>query len=200
MPQLAEPSNHPIDEELRQRDGDAKRRMKIAADRRHRAKPSGITAGDKILVRQAKQDKFSTPYWPKPLVVTASKGSMVTAAKADGSTVTRNAAMFRRLPDTTQPATQEDEDFAMDEDILSDDDNAAAATADEDIAIRNGRHVKTPPRRHPSSLPVAKRTENLVPHPSPIPQSSPGPKQPQPRRSRRNTRLPGHLQDYVLDQ
>ena len=30
MPQLAEPSNHPIDEELRQRDGDAKRRMKIA--------------------------------------------------------------------------------------------------------------------------------------------------------------------------
>ena len=183
MPQLAEPSNHPVDEELRQRDGDAKRKMKSAADRRHHAKPSRIIAGDKVLVRQAKQDKFSSPYWPKPLLVTASKGTMITAAKADGSTVTRNAAMFRKLPDTMLPATQEDEDCARDETIFSDndDDDAATAAADEGIAIRNGRQ-----------------------HPDPVPQPSPSqkqaPLQPHPRRSRRNTRTPGHLSDYVLDQ
>ncbi|KAL8559271.1 hypothetical protein ACOMHN_040395 [Nucella lapillus] len=183
MPQLVETSNHSVDEELRQRDGEAKRRMKAAADRRHHAKPSGITAGDKVLVRQARKDKFSTPYWPRPLVVTASKGTMVTTARADGSAVTRNAAMFRRLPDTTQPAQQEDEDFAMDEDIPSDGDDAETAAADENINVRN-----TPPHRLPSSPPVAKRTDNLVPHPDPTPQSSPGPKQPKPQPQTRRSK------------
>jgi hypothetical protein len=198
MPQLVETSSHPVDEELRQRDSDAKRRMKIAADRRHHAKHSGITAGDKVLVRQTKKDKFSTPYWPKPLVVTASKGTMITAARADGSSVTRNAAMFRKLPDSTQPAQQEDDDFAMDEDIPSDDDDARSTAADEHINVRN-----SPPRGRPRPPPVANRTDNFVPLPSPTPQSSPGPKQrpqPQTRRSTRTSRIPGHLQDYVLDQ
>ncbi|KAI0229455.1 hypothetical protein LSAT2_020126 [Lamellibrachia satsuma] len=48
--------------------------------------------------RQRKTGKLSTPFHPRPLVVTSRKGSMVTARRLDGSLVTRNTSMFHRLP------------------------------------------------------------------------------------------------------
>ena len=175
IPQLQQPSSHSIDKELRQRDEKAKRKMKIAADQRNHAKHKRISTGDRVLVRQTKQDKLSTPFWPQPLMVTATKGSMITAVKPDGSTITRNASMFQKIPDTTQPAVQEDEDFTEDGYIA-----AAEAVVAEDITINGNEHYETPPLTPPNSRP------NQQP-------------QPQPRRSNRSVRTPTHLQDFILN-
>ena len=94
LPQLTE-HVHPDDREVRARD---KAGMKAYADGKSKASSSKIGTGNVVLVRQRKSGKLSTPYDPRPLIVTERKGSMVTARRQDGSTVTRNASMFNTLP------------------------------------------------------------------------------------------------------
>ena len=59
---------------------------------------NGAPQSTVVLIRQRKTGKLSTPFHPRPLVVTNRKGSMVTASRQDGSLVTRNTSMFHRLP------------------------------------------------------------------------------------------------------
>ena len=115
MPELSN-SSHPRDDEVRERDALAKDRMKRAADKRNNAKHHDITRGDVVLIKQPKLNKLSTPYLPKPLRVQQNKGTMVTVARPDGSTITRNASQFKLLPPTTEPA-KEDVDEDIDEEI-----------------------------------------------------------------------------------
>jgi hypothetical protein len=98
---------HPADAALRSRDTTAKLKMKQASDRRHHAKSVPISPGDSVLVKQVKHNKLSTNFHPVPLTVMRTKGSMVTARFPEGSTVTRNSSLFRRLPSpvVTPPVT-----------------------------------------------------------------------------------------------
>lgn len=100
-------NTHPKDADVRSRDSAAKLKMKATADKRHHAKPNTIQCGDAVLVKQHKDNKLSTNYNPTPLLVTNTKGSMVTAQKPDGSSVTRNASLFRRMPASVTPAPPE---------------------------------------------------------------------------------------------
>ena len=52
--------------------------QKIYADQKANAQDRNITPGDIVLMRQPKEDKFSTSYHPKPFVVEEKNGSMVT--------------------------------------------------------------------------------------------------------------------------
>ena len=97
LPQLTE-HVHPDDEEVRTRDQSAKASMKAYADGKNRAREFKIGNGNVVLVRQRKSGKLSTPFDHRSLVVTNRKGSMVTARRHDGSTVTRNVSMFHTLP------------------------------------------------------------------------------------------------------
>ena len=166
--------------------------MKLAADKRQHAKPSGITSGDKVLVRQQKQNKLSTPFWPKPLVVTATKGSMVTARKPDGSTVTRNPALFRKLPNSVQPALPQEEDDEEDEDVETTE--AVARSSVEGPAVT--------PRKQPSQPTSPNPIQNSYSSPKTIPklryqaQSQSQPLLPT-RKSTRCTRKPDYLRDFV---
>ena len=121
------------DNELRQTDYAAKRKMKSYADKRNQAKQRNITAGDVVLVKQPKENKFSTPYGHTPLIVRSTKGTMVIAEKPNGSIITRNAAMFRRIQPKTPPADQ-DEDFNADKDTSNKFEGIIDITTDEDIA------------------------------------------------------------------
>jgi len=56
-----------------------------------------LNVGDKVLIKQPKQNKMSTPFKPEPFEITDKKGSMITAQNAE-HTVTRNASSFKRLP------------------------------------------------------------------------------------------------------
>ncbi|KAI0235903.1 hypothetical protein LSAT2_013553 [Lamellibrachia satsuma] len=51
---------------------------------RHEGKGSLIDIGDVVFVHQRKTGRLSTPFHPRPLVITNRKGSMVTARRQDG--------------------------------------------------------------------------------------------------------------------
>ena len=106
-----------IDEKVvRRNDAAAKLRMKTRADKKLQVRPSTIGKGDLVLVRQRRLNKLSTPFDPRPLLVTERKGTMVTAQRSGGSKVTRNASMFRQLPYASEgdlPPVEDDTDDEM---------------------------------------------------------------------------------------
>ena len=84
-------------QEVRQTDAKRKTEMKEYADRYSHAKNTDLSVGDKVLLKQPKQNKMSTPFKPEPLEIKDKKGSMITAQNAE-RTVTRNASFFKKLP------------------------------------------------------------------------------------------------------
>jgi len=73
--------------------------MKRHADQKNHAKHANIQTGDYVLAKQRKENKLSTPFKPTPMVVTETKGSMITACPTHGDPVslTRNSSRFRKL-------------------------------------------------------------------------------------------------------
>jgi len=53
--------------------------------------------GDKVLIKQPKQNKMSTPLKLELLQITHKKGSMISAQNGE-RTVTRNSSFFKKLP------------------------------------------------------------------------------------------------------
>ena len=88
LPQIPQSDPGKDDSVIHKRDEQAKQTMKLYKDNRTHAGKSGICAGDLVLVKQVKQNKLSTPFNPNPLIVTSRKGSMITARRQDGSSVT----------------------------------------------------------------------------------------------------------------
>ena len=89
--------------------------MKDYADKRRNAKPSKLQTGDTVLVQQDKENKFTTPFDPRPYKVTNKKGSMVTA-KIEDREITRYSSHFKSVlnpPDL--PGTDENEDILIKE-------------------------------------------------------------------------------------
>ena len=67
--------------EVKRKDEKAKAKMKAHADAKAKATPSEIAVGDLMLAHQKKQNKFSTPYDPRPFRVIRKKGTMITACR-----------------------------------------------------------------------------------------------------------------------
>eukprot|EP00794_Sanderia_malayensis_P011546 gene11546-12741_t len=97
---------------MRERDGEQKRRIKEYADTRRKAAGSTIKPGETVLVKQPKTSKLSTPYNPKAMVVDEVKGSMVTASN-DEKTITRNSSHFKAISSETVPVTAVDDVHEM---------------------------------------------------------------------------------------
>ena len=81
LPQIT-PTVSDKDHQVRERDQKAKDKMTRNADTKRRASPSELKVGDKVLVQQHRQNKFSTCFDPRPFKVTE-KGTMVTACWDD---------------------------------------------------------------------------------------------------------------------
>ena len=60
------------------------------------AKSRDPSVGDKVLIKQPKDNKISTPFKLKPLQITHKKGSMTTAQNGE-RTVTRNSSFLKKL-------------------------------------------------------------------------------------------------------
>ena len=82
---------------LAKTDADEKIKMKIYADAKSHARETSIKPGEVVLMRQPKCNKLSTPYNPKPFVVEAKKGTMVTVSNGP-KTITRNSSQFKVIP------------------------------------------------------------------------------------------------------
>ena len=96
LPELA-PVNHSVQSKIAKTDADKKLKMKIYADARAHARETSIKPGEVVLMRQPKRNKLSTPYNPKPFVVEAKKGTMVTVSNGS-KTITRNSSQFKVIP------------------------------------------------------------------------------------------------------
>ena len=85
-------------EELYQRDFEKKMKMKGYADNKRYVKTSDLQIGDSVLVRRQAGNKATPPYETEPLQVQYRKGTRVVAKRADGSSVTRTTAHFKKVP------------------------------------------------------------------------------------------------------
>ncbi|KAK7116036.1 hypothetical protein V1264_001791 [Littorina saxatilis] len=148
--------------------------MKCAADKRHHAKDYNIEHGDSVLVKQMKQYKLSTNFNPTPLLVTDTKGSMITAQKPDGSTVIRNSSLLRRLPPSVTPQV-----VSIKEDVPVTEAEETTRTDHEEAPTAGKTDDDVPPSTTPSSH-------------APIPPASISP-----RRSKRSRTFPQHMKDYM---
>ena len=68
------------------------------ADRRRNAKESDIKIGDRVLVKQEKQNKLTSRFNKNPLIVVHRNGSRVTAKDNNEWRITRNVSHFKRVP------------------------------------------------------------------------------------------------------
>ena len=84
---------------LRERDTRAKLRQKEYADRTRGAKHSNIEEGDKVLLKQTRENKLSPNYEPEPYVVTRKDGNAVILQGANGNNKMRSIAHMKKFVD-----------------------------------------------------------------------------------------------------
>ena len=97
----------PIDHgKMKQNDAEAKSKMKWYADKKSYVKPSNIQVGDRVLCRQDRRNKMTTPYFNQPMTVTQIRGSRVTAMNK-GRFVTRHLSFFKRFIALVKVSTSE---------------------------------------------------------------------------------------------
>ena len=87
------------DRYVRERDVQYKAKFKRYADQKRHAKPANFKPGDKVLVKQKKNNKLTPSFCPTPGTVVKTKGSMI-RAKIGDKTVTRDASQFKPVAPT----------------------------------------------------------------------------------------------------
>lgn len=112
LPQIETPSDPQKDSLIRQRDEEAKAKMKNYADTKRRAVTElKVEVGNKVLLRQRKKNKFTSKFDPNPFDVIRVKGTMVTARR-NGKFVTRNVSFFKSIQNgNTDDSAYEDDDI-----------------------------------------------------------------------------------------
>ena len=83
-------------------DNTTKAKMKEQADKKAYVHQSSIKVGDKVLCRQPRHTKHTTPFNNQPYTVIKVKGSLVPASRP-GHTVTRHITFFKKLANTPPP-------------------------------------------------------------------------------------------------
>lgn len=112
LPQYTQHDQSDAYNSIHERDTEKKRKIKEYADQRRQSKPSEIDIGDKVLIRQPKINKLSTPFHPHPYKVVARNGSMITA-ECGSHKVTRNVSFFKKIK--TTPTSENETDDEVDD-------------------------------------------------------------------------------------
>ena len=162
--------------EIRQADATRKEKMKEYADKCSNAKSTDLSVGDKVLIKQPKQNKISTPFKPEPLQITHKKGSMITAQNGE-RTVTRNSSFFKKLPSNipVHPVPNDEEE-------------------------QSTPYIEAPETVEPvETVESTSVTINDSPTVEPVEPPALAPiESPALRRSARARRVPEHFKDYVI--
>lgn len=151
IPQLRRPLNATeqhasVDAALRERDGRAKMKMKLYADRRRRAQSSCIKVGDVVLLRQKKMSKFSTKYDPEPFQVVRMKGTMATICRS-GKYLARNVSLLKKVRIWTVTG---DEDWAKE--MLEEENGSADHLAPAPASVRRSTRARHTVRRYGQNI------------------------------------------------
>lgn len=85
------------EEQIRDTDRYKKDIYKQYADKRRHTKESDLTPGDKVLIRQKKENKLSTPFSPIEHTVLWKSGNSVAVESPDGKVIRRNSSYFQPI-------------------------------------------------------------------------------------------------------
>ena len=83
--------------ETQHNDMKAKLKINKYQDARSHAKPSPITVGDTVIVKQPKRNKLSARFSSKSFIVIDRRGTRI-VAQNEQHTVTRNVSHFKKIP------------------------------------------------------------------------------------------------------
>ena len=97
------------------KDQQAKQRMKAYVDKRNRASASDIASGDKVLLKQVRQNKLSTLYDPHLFTVLERKGPSLILQRGDGRMFMRNVSHVHKLHKDSR--VREEDNYVMDVDL-----------------------------------------------------------------------------------
>ena len=146
LPEAQAQAQHSDQANIKQKDDQAKQKMKAYADRKNYIKPSDIRLGDTVLVKRDKSYRTSlTLYAPKPYEFTESKGSMVTASSGE-KVVTRNSSFFKPIKDEVD-AKERDEADTPDVEELIDEPLTSYSDSVEAPKRYSQRSQRKPPER-----------------------------------------------------
>ena len=93
LPELRE---EVIATEMRDRDSGMKAKAKVYADNKRNTKPSDVSPGDKVLVKQERQNKLSIPCAPEPHEVVTKTGNSVIIESPEGVQLKRNTTHVKK--------------------------------------------------------------------------------------------------------
>ena len=140
LPELREES---IASEMRDRDGEMKAKAKQYADKRRNAQESDLTPGDKVLVRQERRNKLSTPFAPEPYDVISKNGNSVVIESPEGVQSMRNTTHVKKYE---EPSPSPDETTLVPDDAAPAELEAEQEKASSPIVSRPSRVRKLPER------------------------------------------------------
>ena len=99
LPELREEST---ESEMRDRDSEMKVKAKQYADKKRNVQESDLTPGDKVLVKQERRNKLSTPFAPEPYAVVTKTGNSVVIESPEGVQLMRNTTHVKKFEESSQ--------------------------------------------------------------------------------------------------
>eukprot|EP00795_Rhopilema_esculentum_P010266 gene10266-18960_t len=104
---------------VKQNDRDSKAKAKVYYDKRQHTKPSGIKEGDLVLVKQARKNKLTSKFDPKPYRVIDIRGTKVIAERSDHR-ITRNISFFKKFYNSFESQIDSETDDDDDDTVQTD--------------------------------------------------------------------------------
>ena len=125
------------DTEVRDRDSEQKEKGKVYADQKRNAQKCDLQEGDKVLVRQEKENKLSTTFHPNPMTVVERNRNAVLLESDQGVHYKRNITHVKKFFESQNeeqnesfPAVQVDQSGSRDHIVVSDNPNAEINISD----------------------------------------------------------------------
>ena len=99
LPEVTDAQEKHVDDDIvRSRGQEMKQKMKEYADAKQHATNTPMQKGDVVMMKQRRANKTETSRNPQPVIVSNTKGTMVTAQFPNGREVTRNKSFFKPTP------------------------------------------------------------------------------------------------------
>ena len=99
LPEVTDTQEKHVDDNIvRSRDQEMKQKMKEYADAKRHATNTPMQKGDVVMMKQRRANKTETSRNPQPVIVSNTKGTMVTAQFPNRREVTRNKSFFKPTP------------------------------------------------------------------------------------------------------
>ena len=110
LPEVTDTQEKHVDDDIvRSRDQEMKQKMKEYADAKRHATNTPMQKGDVVMMKQRRANKTETSRNPQPVIVSNTKGTMVTAQFPNGREVTRNKSFFKPTPNVPSNSLIEQE-------------------------------------------------------------------------------------------